>query len=456
SIGSNADFRVYAKYSDYDNTVLTDGSDADDAWHMGQGGFRVHVSLPSDRVTWQGDVYGNSNETAQGRGRMSGVNTLGRWTHTLQNGSETRLQVYYDHTHLDDPFAPYVINNIVLAPAGVLQDALDTYDVDFQHHANLLQRHQIVWGLGYRHTHDVVNNIAAAAFYPPQLDQNLYSGFVQDEVSLNKKVSVTIGTKLEHNDYTGFELEPSVHLQWNIDPQNMMWSAVSRAVRSPSRIDRDLSQPAAGIVVLKGSSDFVSETVVAYEAGYRAQAGSRLMTSLATYYNDYQHVRSTSITTATLIPFYFANNLKGYTYGAEISGTYQAAEWWRVRFGYNYLSEHLRVAPDQFDLSNAQNETADPEHQAMLNSMFDLPHQLQLDATLRWVDKLVINNGPVLGTVPDYFEMDLRMGWHVTNTLDFSLTGHNLLHAHHPEYGFPGPARIEATRGVIGKLVWRL
>lgn len=457
AIGSHVNYRVYAKYLDRDSNVFANGSDADDAWRMAQGGFRADSSWTADRITWQGDVYSNSNDTAlDNRGRMRGVNTLGRWSHTLGNGSQTRLQLYYDHTHLDDPLGPYVINNITLAPAGILTDALDTYDIDFQHHVKLMQHHDVVWGLGYRHTHDEVGNTAALAFYPPVLDQSLYSGFIQDEVALSKQVSVTLGTKLEHNDYTGFELEPSVHLKWNINPQHMMWGAVSRAVRSPSRVDRDLSEPAAGLVVLKGSKDFVSETVMAYEAGYRMQAGQRLIASLSTYYNDYQHVRSTSITPATLIPFYFANNLKGYTYGVELSGTWQAASWWRLRFGYSYLHENLRVTPGQFDLSNAQNETADPANQVMLRSMFDLPHQVQLDAALRWIDTLHINNGPVLGVVPSYFEADVRAGWHITSRLDIALIAHNLLHAHHPEYGFPDANRIEATRSIIGKVTWRL
>src|SRR5947207_4589841 len=114
-------------------------------------------------------------------------------------------------------------------------------------------------------------------------------------------------------------------------------------------------------------------------------------------------------------------------------------EWWQLRAGYTFLSEHLRVAPGKFDLANAHNETADPDHQVMLRSMFDLPHNLQLDAGLRWVDKLTVNNGSTLATVPDYVELDMRIGWRITNTLELSLAGQNLLHNHHPEFGFPTP-----------------
>jgi len=382
---------------------------------------------------------------------------LGRWSHIFSDDSDLSLQLYYDRTHLEVPKPP----STAFLTAGVLTDDLDTYDLDFQHRFRLARRHRIVWGLGYRFTHDVVGNAPSVGFVPDHLDHNLFSGFVQDEIALLENLYFTLGTKVEHNDYTGFEEEPSGRLQWNITPRQMLWAAISRAVRTPSRIDRDLLEPTGApsplpASILDGSSDFVSETVIAYELGYRAQLGPRVATSVSAFYNDYDNVRSTTPGPPPFgFPLVFANNLEGETYGVELSATYQLMDWWRLHGGYDLLEEKLRVKSGQADFSNAHNETADPKHQFSIRSSMDLPEHVELDTALRWVDTLENNNGPNIGTVPAYYELNVRLGWHPTRNLELSVVGQNLLHDHHPEYGFPGPTREEIQRSIYGKLTWQ-
>jgi iron complex outermembrane receptor protein len=171
--------------------------------------------------------------------------------------------------------------------------------------------------------------------------------------------------------------------------------------------------------------------------------------------NDYSDVRSTSITPVTLIPFYYANNLEGSTDGVEFSGNYQVSEAWSLHAGYTLLKEHLHVKPGAFDLSGALNETADPQHQVSLRSSWNLPRRTEFDTALRYVDTLHTNNGPVPGTVPSYFELNARFSWHPTDRLECSLAGENLLHNHHPEYGFPDPSRVEIERSAYAKVAWR-
>jgi iron complex outermembrane receptor protein len=313
-----------------------------------------------------------------------------------------------------------------------------------------------VWGLGFRRTHDAVINAPALGFFPTVLDQNLYSGFVQDEISLRKDLSFTLGTKLEHNDYTGFEFEPDARLSWSVDANQAVWTAVSRAVRTPSRVDHDLSEGTPPyLILLKGGSQFTSEAVIAYELGYRAQLNSSFSTSVSSFYNQYNDVRSTSYTPGTILPLYFANELEGDTYGLEFSGNYQVFEPWSLHAGYTFLREHLRVKPGGYDLSDAQNETADPEHQFSIRSSLNLPRHSEWDAALRWVDTLHTNNGPTPGTVPSYFELNTRLAWHANDKLELSVSGENLLHNHHPEYGFPDPSRVQIERSVYGKVAWR-
>jgi iron complex outermembrane receptor protein len=464
TLSSNVFFRVYGKYFDRGSEVFSNGKSASDSWNMGRGGFRMDAEPSAENAfTLQGDYFaGHEGIETGGRANVSGGNALGRWSHIFSDESDMSLQAYYDHTHLLDPVPASVAGTITLAPAGTLTDDLDTFDVDFQHRFHLLGWNNIIWGLGYRFTHEVDKNAPGLAFLPSTLDHNLFSGFLQDEIKLRENLFLTLGTKLEHNDYTGFEVEPSARLQWNVTPKQMLWAAVSRAVRTPSRIDRDLSQPAPSslLVLLQGNPDFESETVIAYELGYRAQLNSKWETSLSAFYNDYDHLRST-VTNSTLdgfglpFPFVFQNNLAGETHGFELSANYQVLDWWRLHGGYDLLKEDIHVKPGKSDINNALNETSDPQQQFSIRSSMNLPENIDFDTSLRWVDMLRNNNGTTVGTVPSYFELDARLAWRPMKNVELSVVGQNLLHDHHAEYGFPSPTREEITRSVYAKVSWR-
>jgi iron complex outermembrane recepter protein len=452
-------YRVYGKYSDRASEAFGDGTDAKDSWHMAQGGFRIDAEpSPRNRFALQGDVYSNDEGIVTGgRASTQGHNLLGRWTQTLSDRSDLSLQVYWDKTHLSLPTPP-----VVFAPAGNFADDLDTYDVDFQHRFQWGEHNRFVWGLGYRLTQDVVQNSPGLAFFPTRLTQSLYSGFVQDEVSLRNDLVLTLGTKLEHTDYTGIEVEPSARLQWSVTDEQTIWGAVSRAVRTPSRIDREISEPAPAylIVVLKGGSNFESETLLAYETGYRAQLNSKVSSALSVFYNVYDDLRSTTISPPDPVfhlpfPFYFENNLAGNTYGFELNANFQALDRWRLIAAYRLLQEDLRIKPGKMDFNKALNETANPEQQISLRSLVDFPHKIELDALLRWIDRRTINNAGVATFVPSYGDLDVRLGWHPTRSVELSIAGENLLHDRHPEYGKPGPQRLEIERAVYGKIMWR-
>jgi iron complex outermembrane receptor protein len=458
SLSPGTYFRVYGKYFDRSDEVLADGTPSSDSWHQERGGFRLDSEVSArDTLTLQGDFYeGDENEPTGGTALTRGGNFLGRWSRKFSDDSDMSLQTYFDQTHLLDPEPPLTIGALSLAPAGFLQDDLTTYDIDFQHRFLLGSGNRFVWGLGYRYTHDADINAPGVGFLPAVLDQSLYSGFVQDEIALQPNLSFILGTKLEHNDYTGWELQPNTRLRWTFADGQALWAAVSRAVRTPSRIDRDLYEaPPPRLQLLEGSSAFDSEKLIAYELGYREQLTSRFSSSVSTFYNVYSDLRSTSYTANTVLPFYFANNLEGDTYGLEFSSDYQVMDGWTLHGGYTLLKEHLRVKPGQVDINDGLNETADPEHQFSLRSSLDLPWHLKIDPELRWVDTLHTNNGPTPGTVPAYFELNTRMAWQASRQLELSVTGENLLHAQHPEYGFPGPTRVEIQRSVYARATWR-
>jgi iron complex outermembrane receptor protein len=474
-VAPDTDLRVYGKYTARGDELTSSGASADDAWHVGRGGFRIDIGAQrQDQFTLQGDAYsGIEDFSGIGNYKLSGANALGRWTRLISSDSSMSLQLYYDNTYLSQPYAVSPPGNLYTGfPAGALTDNLDTYDVDFQYHCRWGSRQGIVWGLGYRGMREVDEDASIVRFLPNALDQSLYSGFLQDEIMLARNVYVTAGSKLEHNYYTGFEVEPSIRLQWNLDIRDLLWTAVSRAVRTPSRYDHDLEVPTGLInappfqlpsVFLEGSDHFVSETLIAYELGYRAQMTSELSVSLSTFYNDYSNLRSTTATpTSEFYPFpfpiYFQNNLEGETHGFELSATYELLDWWRLHGGYNLLLEHIRVKPGAVDTTDATNETADPKGQFTLRSSMDLPHEVEWTAAMRWVDALHIDNGPTggpaVGVVPSYFELDSKFAWHPIPRLQLSLVGQNLLHDHHVEYGYPSATREQIERSVYGKISW--
>jgi len=451
-------YRVYGQYFDRNNEVFSNGAPAHDAWSEGRGGFRIDTGGTSDdKFTLQGDYYNGAtgNPTIPGTDINTGGNLLGRWSHTFSADSNTSLQIYYDRTDLtvQEPA-------VFLEPAGVFGDALDTVDVSFQHNIQVGDRNHFVWGLGYRFTHDVASNAPSAELLPATLDQNLFNVFGQDEIELLDNLHFTLGTKVEHNDYTGFEFEPSARLQWNFVPNQMLWAAVSRAVRTPSRLDRDLYEPtglpAPVQSLLDGSTSFTSEDLIAYELGYRAKLGSQVSGSVSTYYNDYSNLRSTTPGPASSgsLPIILQNNLEGQTYGMEVSGDYQMLDWWRWHAGYDYLQEHIHVKPGEVDFTHGLNETADPGNQVFLRSAMDLPQNIEFDAEGRWIDSLTINQGPTAATVPSYFELNLRLAWHPATNLEVSVTGQNLLHEYHVEYGFPNSTQEAIQRSVYGKITW--
>ncbi|HEU5080320.1 MAG TPA: TonB-dependent receptor [Opitutaceae bacterium] len=444
-------YRVYGQSIDTGEEQLPDGSRANDGSAINQAGFRIDADVTSAAsLTVQGDIYhGKEGYVAGGESTVDGANVLSRWQQKMPNGSQMALQVYYDRTELEQPALS------IFAAPGLVHDVLETFDVDFQHQLPIWKAMQLVWGTGYRATNDDFKAAPALAFNPPKLRQELFSGFGQAAFRLPFETTLTLGSKVEHNDYTGWEVEPTIRFQWAVNRDSLLWTAVSRAVRTPSRIDRDLAQPSPPLVILSGGSDFDSESVVAYELGYRIALTPTLVASVATFYNHYDNLRSVRTTPVTLIPFVFANDLRADTHGLELTSTWQALPWWRLTGGYSYLEENVTVEDGKFDLNNGLNETADPRHQFSLRSSMDLGRKIEADAQLRWVDRLPINNGGRLASVPSYAELDLRLGWKVTPRIDISVVGQNLLNKNHPEYGPPGAHRVELTRSVYIKAAWR-
>jgi iron complex outermembrane receptor protein len=438
-LSSKAHYRVYGKFFDRDSAVLRNGQDAADDWHMGQGGFRVDWDTSkSNLFTLQGDYYsGRMGQRSANDTVVDGGNVIGRWSHSFSDRSDLKLQLYYDRTHRNVP--------------NTFAETLDTYDVDFQHRFPLGDRQDIVWGFGYRLNKDNVTNSAGLAFLPPRVSRQAFSGFVQDEITVVKdRLHLTIGTKIEHNAFTGFEYEPSGRLAWKLSRRQTIWGAISRAVRTPSRIDRELFAPGSPPFLLAGGPGFVSEELSAYELGYRTQASERFSLSLATFYNVYDNLRSVERQNPSAsFPLVIANGLKGESYGAELTGDYRITDRLRFKAGYTEMRIHIRPGPGSTDTSRGSGESHDPNRQIFLRPSVDFPRHVEFDAAFRFVGSIANQ------TLPAYNELDMRWSWQPNPRLEFSIVGQNLLHDRHAEFGSPN-ARREIERSVYGKVLWQL
>jgi iron complex outermembrane receptor protein len=436
-LGRHATYRIYGKTFSRTPTLLLNGQDTPDAWHMGQGGFRLDWDASvRNRLSLQGDWYdGRIAQAPPGHIAVSGGNLMAKWAHPISAKSDVTAQAYYDRTHRDIP--------------GTFGEDLDVYDIDLQHHALVATRHNVVWGAGYRLINDNVANTSALAFLPAHVARQWLTAFAQDEIALaSDRLHVTIGTKIEHNDYTGFEIQPSGRLSWTIDSASTLWTAISRAVRTPSRIDRELFAPGQPPYFLAGGPNFQSEEELAYELGYRHQQGALLL-SLATFYSRYHGLRSLEqVNPPNPTPIIIGNGQHGESYGAELTAQYRVSDRWRLRGGYTELRVHIWPNPGSTDTSRGATESQTPDRQFFLHSSLDLPAHLELDAGFRAVGEIVKQQ------VPAYAELNTRLTWRPSAAVDFSVVGQNLLHQRHVEFGTT-TARRQIERGVYGMAQWR-
>lgn len=435
-VGDDTTFRLYAKGFDRDHTETSSGADVHDSWSKQQAGFRVDSANANDGFTLQGDIYdGSIDQSLNSDKTISGANILGRWNRALAGGANMQVQAYYDQTRRDYP--------------GTFKEELDTYDIDAQHQFQWGENHDIVWGGGYRLMQDHVDNTAALAFLPGNRSLSLANLFAQDTIALNPNLKLTLGAKVEHNSYTGLEFQPNARLAWKLNDRSLLWSAISRAVRTPSRIDAEFFVPGTAPFLLVGNPDFKSEKVTAYEVGYRAEPVSNVSFSISTFYNVYDDLRSIELSPGGGFPFVLGNKMKGDTYGVEMWGSYRVNDWWKLSAGYNFLKKELSLQPGSSDTTSLALSDTDPEHQFSLRSAMDLPHNVELDVALRTISGF----GTLSSSIPHYTALDARIGWLVAKGVEVSLTGVNLLDPHHAEFGSLA-TRSELDRSVFLKMVW--
>jgi iron complex outermembrane receptor protein len=470
-IGDDTYARFYVTGNDRDSNALVNGSDANDGWATGQIGFRADGTVGnSNQWTLQGDLFNNHGDqiidpywtatppflsTNQTTFTNSGGNLLGNWQHRIDNDQRLSMQVYYDYNSRDDHF---------------FDIAYHILDSELRYETLIGKRHEITTGVGYRRI--TSDNEPTSQSNIPNQTNTLFSLFLQDTYALvDNRLILTLGTKWEHNDFTGQEWQPSAKLLWKPVERHSLWTSVSRAVRTPSVNDQEgqvmlafLPPPfGPGTIQFTGNPAFHSESAIAYEAGWRWQPSAALSFDLATFYNDYDSIYTVTPRPGdTGLDMLFINNGQGDSYGLEAAVDWKARNWLRFTLTYSYLKTQFEWEDPSLAMDTFRNliEGLTPRHQIGLRSSIDVSEQWQLNGWLRYVDPIECRRSLDLLqkaiSLDSYFLFDLNLVWKPTKDLEFMLAGQNLFNSSQLEYIseiMTPPTEIE--RGFYGKVTWR-
>jgi iron complex outermembrane receptor protein len=472
-LGDRGYYRIFTKYIRQSAFTDPQGKEAADDWHLLHGGFRTDWVLSGrDDLTIEGDMYkGNAGQSVPGllslappavgifddRTNMSGGNLLGRWHRASSGRVDTTFQMYFETADRNE--------------ARLLKEFRHTIDLDFEQQVRLGESNELVWGGDYRYATDSTAGTLNLSFNPAARSTNLYGAYVQDEIMLvPDRLKVTIGSKLEHNYYSGFAVQPTVRALWTIRPRYAIWMAISRASENSSRFDADIRvnhdafAGANGVTTLDsdfGTHHLPPENVTAYELGQRGRVGKWLTIDLATFYNHYteRHTHEPGLPffetspppLHLVLPSHTMSNISGETHGLEAFSQWRITNFWNISAGYTLFEIHLHASQSSQDFTTARgSEGSSPRHAFQIRSQLNLPHKLEFDDAVYYVSSF-----PGL-QLPNYARVDVRLGWHATEHLEASIGVQNLLDPRHFE--FDSGDFVQATqvgRNAYGKLTWR-
>ncbi len=487
SISDDLAYRVYLKYFDRDEFLDDEANTASDDWDMLRGGFRVDWQLDENgSLTLQGDGYGGTlgniytfpepNEPfwlfIDANDNVQGANVLSKWTRELGDGSDLSLQFYYDYSERDH---------------YTFHEQRDILDWEFQHRFQIGDRQEFIWGLGYRLNMDDLEGGEQIQFSPSSRTEHLFSGFIQNEFELVPDTfKFILGSKFEHNDYTGFEIQPNARMVWTPHENHSLWVAVSRAVRTPSRGEHDLSRYESGrvfgdelglpfdvLIKTVGNENFLSEELLAYEIGYRTIFFNKALFDATLFYHDYDRLRVAIDGGVEFAaddqgrPFIevlspIENEIEGSIYGFELASTIDVSSWMKWKLAYSLSVVELDFQrPSALDNAEEIEETVTPQQQVSWMTQIDVTKDIEFDIWLRFVDEIPFPDYSSFladSQISQHFNLDLRLTWAPTEQFELSLVGQNLLDSHRREFydspfWFSAPTYLE--RSVYAKATWR-
>ena len=454
-------YRTYATYQDSGASKNPAGVSNQDDWTRERAGFRADKKLNNgDSYTVQGDAYGGKegeqttvfhptapfSTVAVNDAGSYGGNVLGRWNHAVSPDSDVSIQAYIDHYSRDE------IN------AG---QHVSTADIQAQNSVRLDDRNHFIWGGGARLYLEDIAGTFTSSLNDSVSTHEILNLFAQNEYAIiPQELYLTLGSKLEYNDFTGLEIEPSVRAAWHPTTNQTVWGAVSRAVRTPSTYEEQISAVGAMLpgtppteLRIVGNTQQESEELVAFEIGHRIQPRKDLSFDTTAYWNEFDHLQTIATAGAsyagadgnTIQPYMFNNLGSGHVYGAEIASTWRVSTDWKLMGSYSFSKMELDVSPGTAITLNST-EQLNPRNQFSIRSYYDLTEAIHWDNMVYYVDHL---SSPV----DDYVRYDTRLAWLAVPGVEISLIGRNLTDSGHLE--FPSTPESEVRRSIIAQLLWK-
>ncbi len=480
TIADKGAYRIYVKAKELDESVDAQAHDGVDDWRAVNGGFRLDWSTDGgNEFTLQGDIYhqrGGVEEVTQSLSPpnyssyiyhvndmdTTGGNLLGRWSRRDPSGDGWQLQAFYDYSGFTG--------------SSVLEWSTHILDLEYQQDRAWGSCQHWTWGMGYRFNRTETDGSAGCSFSPEDSDWSVLSAFAQDEITLIRdRLFLTIGSKFEYNQDTGFAVQPNARLLWQLDDRNTLWAAISRALRTPSRSELDIlitnashlpvPAPIPNLVInqILGNEDVKSEGLLAFEIGYRKRISDSLSLDTTAFLNRYDNLvgapqpidvspefKPVPHLATTTEP---ENVMDGEVYGVEIEANWDVTGRWKLRGAYTFTEMFLHNKTDQpLIIWGEELEGKAPRHMMSLRSQWTLPKDVEFDVWLRYVDDLSALD------IPAYVTADLRLSWRARPNLELSLVGQNLFDPQHPEYEQSAILPAEADqveRSFYGKITWR-
>jgi iron complex outermembrane recepter protein len=472
ALGKKTDYRIFTKYFNQDHLPGLNGSNGGDGWHLLRGGFRADSMLSAkDTLMVQGDLYTGAevspssffpSVTSPGPQNndlvvpLSGGFLQSVWNHAFSARSDTTLQISFDRYEREDE----------------LREERRTLNIDFQHHFAWGTRQDFVWGANYRNTGSDTHGDLLFSLSPADFNMQLFSVFIQDAIALvPDKLYLTVGTRLDHNYYTGFNILPSGRVAWTPSARRMFWAAASHANRTPAETDTGGRVNLGGftgpggvpvLAALVGNPHFGDEALTDYEVGYRTALSEHLSIDLAAYYGDYSHQGTVEPATAfyettpgpphVVLPVTYENLMHGEAHGFEAAVNWKATGRWTLSPGYGFEQIRMRLDPTSKDTDSVlEAEGNTPVDSAQLRSHFDLTRGLAWDASAYYVDRLIS------GDVPSYTRVDTGFTWSWTEHLSSSVFGQDLAKDRHLEF-VDDSGSVRSTlvkRSVYAKFMWK-
>ncbi len=431
TMGEGASYRVYSFYDDRKADELASGDAARDAADRWQAGFRADWERATGVSTLQGDVYRANVDNLGGGRDLSGGNLRGRWTYLVADRSELSLQGYVDQTSRRHE--------------GTFEERLQTAEVEVQHAWRHGARGRFVWGAAHRAVRDHTVTMPTLGFWPPDRAMQVTSLYAQDEFGLSPAWSATVGVRAEDTTYTGVEWMPQLRLEFIPAPDHVFWSSLSRAIRSPSRIDRDLVVPGAPPYVIGPDDAFHSERADVAELGWRGRGPWGTTLSLTAFHHRFDDLRTLE-PGGPVSAYHIENGGRGRTSGVEGWAEARLHPAWRLVGGFVAMSNVFELQPGHVDLSSDKLGN-NPRRTALLRSLWNVTPAHELDVTTRYMSRLPNPDVPAPAVT------DVRAGWHISRDLDLSVVVNDVFTRRYAEAG-AAAQRALFGRSAFVRLSW--